>query len=138
MLNYTVLCCKFVYKVNNMAKEETKIVNQIRSGLGSSVHLFRNHVGTVKASNGRWHKFGLGKGSSDLIGYTSVDITPDMVGKTVAVFTAIEVKTPKGKMSEDQKLFHLKTKLDGGCCGTARSVDDAQHIINAYIKSSSC
>lgn len=122
--------------MSNMAKEESKTVNQIRSGLGSAVHLFRNHVGCIKdARTGRWHKFGLGKGSSDLIGYISVDVTPEMVGKTMAIFTAIEVKTPKGRMSEEQKLFHLKTKLDGGCCGTARSVEDAQHIINAYIKS---
>ena len=37
--------------------------------------------------------------SSDLVGWTSVVITPAMVGKTVAVFTAIEVKPETFKIN---------------------------------------
>ena len=37
-------------------------------------------------------KYGLCNGSSDLIGWTPITITPDMIGKKIAVFTAIEVK----------------------------------------------
>jgi hypothetical protein len=36
-------------------------------------------------------KYGLCLGSSDLIGWTIREITPDMVEKKVAVFTAIQV-----------------------------------------------
>jgi hypothetical protein len=32
-------------------------------------------------------------GMSDLIGWTKIQVTPDMVGKEIAMFTAVEVKT---------------------------------------------
>jgi hypothetical protein len=37
--------------------------------------------------------YGLAVGSSDLVGWRTVRITPDMVGKTIAQFVAIECKT---------------------------------------------
>lgn len=36
------------------------------------------------------------KGTPDLIGFDSVEITPDMVGKRVAVFTGTELKASRG------------------------------------------
>lgn len=64
------------------------------SQLGS--RLFRNNVGLAKFldrfGKPRKVRYGLCPGSSDLIGWTPVTITPDMIGRTVAVFTAIEVK----------------------------------------------
>lgn len=38
--------------------------------------------------------FGLVPGSGDLIGFRSYTIRPEDVGKTVAVFTSVEVKRP--------------------------------------------
>lgn len=53
-------------------------------------------------------------GSSDLIGWRSVIITPDMVGKKVAVFVACEVKTEKGRLSETQEKFINNVRAAGG------------------------
>lgn len=91
--------------------------------------LFRNNVGKIETKQGRWIEFGLVKGSSDHIGWTSITITPDMVGKKVAVFTGIEWKSAKGMPSPAQLHFMARVKLDGGYAGIARSTEDALEII---------
>ncbi len=91
--------------------------------------LFRNNVGMATLKNGKKIKFGLCTGSSDLIGWTTKRITLDMIGKDVAVFTAIEVKTGKGKVSEKQRNFLLQIIKDGGLAGVARSEEKAKEII---------
>ncbi len=77
-------------------KSETALQNEIRLELGkrSNVRMFRNNVGMINGV-----QFGLCVGSSDLIGFKSMTITPEMVGQKIAVFTALEVKTEKGKVS---------------------------------------
>ena len=57
---------------------------------------------------------GLCKGSSDLIGWKTITITPDMIGKKIAVFTAIEVKYGLTKTTEEQQNFIDQVKLAGG------------------------
>lgn len=79
--------------------------------------LFRNNVGTAyQEYNGvkRIINFGLCKGSSDLIGWTEVTITPEMVGQKMAIFTAIEVKLEKGKVSKEQENFINQVNGAGG------------------------
>jgi hypothetical protein len=78
--------------------------------------------------NGRLVRFGLHKGSSDLIGITPVTITPDMIGKRMGIFTAIEVKTPKGKPTDEQINFIQRVRDLGGFAGVARSVEEALEI----------
>jgi hypothetical protein len=65
------------------------------------VRLYRNNNGALKDEFGRLVRFGLGNESealnrkfksSDLIGWRPLLITPSMVGQTVAVFVAREVK----------------------------------------------
>ncbi len=107
---------------------ERDIQAEIWHAMGQFSRLFRNNVGVFKSKN-RWIRFGLIKGSSDLIGWTRVEITPEMVGKTVAVFTAIECKTKTGKATPAQIFFIERVKLDGGYAGIARSVEDAMGII---------
>lgn len=68
---------------------------------------------------------GLGEGSSDLIGWTPLKITPDMVGKTVAIFTACEVKTQTGRLKQSQKKFLDVVNAAGGLGICARNVEDA-------------
>lgn len=102
--------------------------------------LFRNNVGMfniIEKNKRRVVKTGLCKGSSDLIGYTTKEITADMVGKKIAVFTAIEVKKSdwnKNKKLNDheevQKMFIDNVKDSGGLAGFATSVDDLEKIIN--------
>lgn len=88
--------------------------------------MFRNNVGAYRDETGRVIRYGVGNpGGSDLIGWTPITITSDMVGRTVAVFTAVEVKTPKGKPTEAQVNFLQQVTKSGGIAGIARSPDDA-------------
>ena len=112
-------------------KKETPIQQEIRLGVGelTNVRLFRNNTGKLQDAQGRWVEFGLCGGSSDLIGWTTREITPDMVGQKVAVFTAIEVKNLKGKPSPEQVNFLSRVREAGGIAGIARSPEDAREII---------
>ncbi len=65
------------------------------------VMLWRNNVGVLRDQNDRPVRYGLANDSpqlnrqlksGDLIGWRSVVITPDMVGRTVAVFVSRECK----------------------------------------------
>jgi len=94
--------------------------------------LFRNQVGQYEI-DGRYIKTGLGPGSSDLIGWTTRTITPDMVGKKVAIFTAIETKRPNAKTAskrlEAQKRFVTFVRLSGGIAGIVYSLDRARELL---------
>jgi hypothetical protein len=91
--------------------------------------LFRNNVGLFRVDNKRCVRTGLGKGSSDLIGYVERTVTADMVGKKIAVFVAIEVKNEKGKPTVEQTNFIQCIKDAGGIADIARSSEDLQKII---------
>lgn len=67
-------------------------------------------------------------GTSDAIGIHSVTITPDMVGRQIAVFTAIEAKDKK-QLTPQQRAFLQNVHRLGGIAGCARSVDDARAIL---------
>mgnify|MGYP001285578757 FL=1 len=109
---------------------EAYVQNKIRLAVGSgNVRLFRNNTGALLDLQGRLVKFGLCKGSSDLIGFRSITITQDMVGQQLAVFSAIEVKD-KGKATNDQKKFIDIIQKAGGMAGVARDVQDAKNILN--------
>lgn len=86
--------------------------------------VIRNGHQTIVAEARPFHA-GLCVGSSDLIGWTPVTITPDMVGKQVAVFTALEVKWGTTRNSKEQIAFIGKVKESGGIAAFVRSVDDA-------------
>lgn len=58
--------------------------------------------------------YGLLPGSGDLVGWAPVVITEDMVGKTIAQFTSIEVKTKNDSISPDQKVWNKAVLADGG------------------------
>ena len=113
---------------------ETNLQQHIRLATSKAgAKLFRNNCGGFKDHTGRWITFGVANpGGSDLIGWTPVTITPDMVGKKIAVFTAIEVKTPTGKIRPEQTNFIDRVRLDGGMAGVARSITDAIQITNQY------
>lgn len=72
-------------------------------------------------------------GTSDLNGWTSIEVTPDMVGCRVAVYTAIETKKSKGgKTSEDQQKFIAQVVKAGGIAGVANSPEAAVQIVADY------
>lgn len=88
------------------------------------MRLFRNQVGKYKLQDGRWLSSGLCVGSSDLIGWTPVLVTQDMVGQTLAVFTAIETKAVGKKATSAQSNFIGAVVHDGGIAKLAYSVED--------------
>ena len=117
-----------------MANDETAIQQQIRLALGTrpDLRLFRNNTGTLPdPRTGRPVQFGLARGSADLIGLRTVTITPDMVGQQVAVFTSIEVKTPQGRATPAQQNWLHMVRRAGGIAGIARSVRDAQNLLDS-------
>lgn len=116
---------------------ETNLVRKIMLALGKDprIRIFRNNVGkcwigasksftkpqtvNVKAGdvliqNARYFDAGLCVGSSDLIGLESVKITPEMVGTEIAMFVAIEVKLPSGRVQQNQINFLEMVKKLGG------------------------
>lgn len=108
---------------------EQLVQNQIRVALGRGpVRLFRNNTGALKDEAGRLVRFGLAPGSSDLIGWRSVEVTPEMVGMVLAVFVAIEVKD-RGKPTSQQLSFLEAVSDAGGIGGVARSTEDARRIL---------
>jgi len=113
---------------------ESNLMRRIQVALSASgARLFRNQSGRYKLEDGRWLASGLCNGASDLIGWTSRTITPDMVGQRVAVFTAVEVKSP-GAHTESQRLaeqaaFVAAVNHDGGIAFFANSVDGASALL---------
>ena len=128
--------------------KEQEIQNQIRvaaSQRGNAL-TWRNNVGTgwqgevVTMKDGsklirnpRLVHFGLCEGSSDLIGITTVTVTPEMVGQRIGVFTAIEVKKPGKQATAVQRQFLMSVKQQGGRAGVARSIGEAMTIIDGRV-----
>lgn len=128
-----------------MSEADIQAEIMLALGRGDS-RIFRNHVAKgftgevfkqdaqyTILKNARRASFGLCVGSSDLIGFRKVVITPEMIGQTLAVFTAIEVKSSVGRASDEQKAFVRFVQQAGGRAGIARSVDEARAIVDPFI-----
>lgn len=98
---------------------EHRIQNEIRLALADSCILFRMNVGTGYTHDGRYFSTGVPKGFSDLFGFRKSD------GR--AVF--IEVKTPKGKPTDQQKQFLSAMQKAGAIAGICRSAEEARKLI---------
>ena len=85
--------------------------------------IWRNQVGLFKTLDGRTVIIGI-KGSSDLMAIKPTVITPEMVGQTLAVFVAVEVKTATGRQSEPQKKWQKAVEKLGVKYILARSEHD--------------
>ena len=110
--------------------DETRVLQSIRLALGAFKHvrMFRNNTGRLKTDSGRYVDFGLCVGSSDLIGYRSTVVTPEMIGQRIAVFVAIEVKDAWNKTTPTQQAFIDRVQMDGGIAGVCRSVSEAEEL----------
>ena len=124
---------------------EADIQNQIRLALDKNCPLsmyFRANCGNgwtgnnitkngrkITIHDARPFNTGLPNGFSDLFGITPIQITEDMVGQTIGVFTAIEVKH-KTKPTKNQKNFIELCKNSGSYAGIAYNVEDALKIVN--------
>jgi hypothetical protein len=99
-------------------KSEANIQREIMMSLSQAGCLiWRNNVGALKDATGCLVRYGLCKGSSDLIGLTPC-------GK----FLAIEVKGANGKATPEQERFIAAVLAKGGRAGVARSVKEALEI----------
>jgi hypothetical protein len=116
-----------------VANPETPIMQRIRLEIGArhDTRIFRNLVGGFKMADGTFRNVGLCTGSPDLIGWRSVEITPEMVGRRVAVFVGIEVKTETGRLTAEQAAFIVALKNAGGLADVARSAEEAHRIVDA-------
>ena len=76
-------------------------------------------------------------GLSDLTGWTDVLITPEMVGRHLPVFTAIETKESGGGRRRDNQInFVQQVQQAGGIAGFAASERQAHEIIDAWLRGS--
>lgn len=104
--------------------------------------LFRNTRGIYKVAQqdckscqrfGFTVSTGLTNGAPDLVGWTPVLITPEHVGKQVAIFTGIEAKREVGGVvSEEQRRFLTALELAGAIQGVARSVGDLDDVLGPW------
>lgn len=80
--------------------------------------------GDVVIRQARPFHAGFPKGSSDLIGWTPVLVTQDMVGRTLAVFTSVEAKTEHVSATAEQKAWIRTINSAGGIGVIARKIQD--------------
>jgi hypothetical protein len=124
-------------------KDESTVQQEVQMrAMYYSCTLMRNNNGACVDETGRLVRYGLGHTSpkqqfksADLIGITKMVITPEMVGKTIGVFTAIEVKKEEwncNKKLDDheikQQSFLQWVITNGGFAGFANSVDSLKDI----------
>ena len=106
--------------------------------------LLRNNSFVLKNKEGTPVRAGLGNisqeqnkkfKSSDYVGITPIKITPDMVGKTIGIFTAVEFKkegwifNPNDDHEKAQLAFIDWVNARGGIAGFAASVDDVVKLL---------
>lgn len=86
------------------------------------------------ASNGakRVVRYGLCKGSSDIIGWTPHRVTDADIGRLIAVFTAIDAKRPGEHATAEQCDFFDAVRAHGGIAGVAVSPEQAEAIIEQW------
>lgn len=101
-----------------MTMTETEIMRRIMVECADIAVLMRYNVGLFYTANGTPIHQGT-KGTSDLIGFRISD------GK----FVAIEVKTDKGRPTQEQKQFLTAMNNYGVIAGLARSTEQARKII---------
>ena len=104
------------------SKDKEKFTN-LENSKSVFTRLFRNNTAIGVAYDFKNKKLitpirpiraGLFKGSSDCIGWESIIVTPNMVGKRIAIFKAVEMKTLKGKATKEQENFIRIVNLFGG------------------------
>ena len=72
-------------------------------------------------------------GPGDLQGWTSIVVTPEMVGRRVAIYTSIETKeSGGGRRRPDQVNWCGQVLAAGGIAGFAKSAEEAQKIVDGY------
>ena len=112
---------------------ERDIKQEIRAHFGCDrdVFLWNHPTGVVRTEWGGVMRVGL-PGSPDLIGAMSVVISPQDVGRRMAVAVGIETKASNGKQSDQQRAFEARWVAMGGLYVLARSVADVEAGMATY------
>jgi len=106
----------------------------LASKIGSRI--FRNNCGAYEMKGGFWVVFGVASkiGGSDYIGWTPVTITDKMVGRKIAVFTAVETKIEGARTKKDrlekQQQFIAIVKRSGGIAGIVKSESELTDLLD--------
>lgn len=97
-----------------MTARETTLLHAIRAAVAESgrAMIWRCNNGVDTA---RGVRYGLGVGAADLIGLL----------RPSGRFLALEVKTPEGKQSIQQRLWGEAVRTAGGFYAVVRSIDEA-------------
>lgn len=101
---------------------------------------YREQNGDIVVPGGRPVALGFGDtsgdpvaGVGDLVGWTTVTITPDMVGCKIAVFTDIETKSSAdAKKRKAQADFISLVNQSGGIAGFAHTPEMAVAIVKGF------
>lgn len=132
-------------------EREVQSKTMIKLSKDKDIRIFRNNTGMAwqgtpaKSHTGRpalinIHpvNFGLCKGSSDLIGIKTVEITPDMLGKKLGVMVCIEEKKEgwtgvRTEHEKNQENFLKKMKSMGAIAFFSTSAESAYKTIKNWI-----
>jgi len=123
---------------------EIPLKSHIRRALGkrTDLRLFNNPVGegwvgrlvshspqATTLTGAQRVKYGLVDGASDLVGWRTIVITPEMVGQKIAQFVGMEIKTDSGRLRKEQARFIVVLNEAGGHAVVVRSVEEAVRAV---------
>lgn len=117
--------------MNLMIEAERNILADARLHVAKDEHLrlFRNNTGAFyDDKSNRMIRYGLCTGSSDLIGWRTIIVTPEMVGRKLAVFIGAECKAKYAYPTPDQRVFISQLKAMGGYAGIFRSGEQLRQL----------
>ncbi len=123
--------------------KESAVTSHIRlKAAQNGDYLWRNNSGAFYDQTGRFVRYGLGSftptdncASSDFIGIHQTLITPEMVGRVIGQFLAVEMKPTDWRFNKNDKhLLQQKNFIDivkqaGGLAGFATCLEDYERII---------
>lgn len=89
-------------------------------------------MGEYKIGN-RYIKYGLAKGSADLIGIHRVLITPEMVGTFIGKFLSAEIKSEDGAVRKEQLIWRELIRRFGGESVIWRDPSEAEAYLRGKV-----
>lgn len=139
--------------------DETSVLRRVWLRMASACTLFRVQTGKAWVANGKPRHITHGgergiflpnaqpialgfslvsgepvAGTSDLVGWTKIQITPAMVGHTVPVFTTFEAKeSGGGHIRTEQRHFTDVVKTAGGLSAIVNSPDAAAAAYQDFL-----
>jgi hypothetical protein len=82
----------------------------------------RNNSGLAQFPDGSSVRYGLFAGGSDCIGWIPHRVTSADVGRVIAIFSAVEMKTGKQRLTEEQERFLRIVQRAGGIATWGRDL----------------